>query len=78
MKYIFLTVYFSNCHTLAADERKRDELAECQAVELVRSEILPYSTFLPQPSVQRLIGLLNRGSISQLDPNDVLGVFLFM
>uniref|UniRef100_A0A0K0DMV9 Exocyst complex component Sec8 n=1 Tax=Angiostrongylus cantonensis TaxID=6313 RepID=A0A0K0DMV9_ANGCA len=59
--------------SLAADERKRDELAECQVVELVRSELLLYSSCLPSSMVQRLISILNRGSISQLDPTDVLG-----
>ncbi|VDM51904.1 unnamed protein product [Angiostrongylus costaricensis] len=60
------------CPRLAADERKRDELAECQVVELVRSELLLYSSCLPSSMVQRLISILNRGSISQLDPTDVL------
>ncbi|WKY07427.1 hypothetical protein Q1695_007124 [Nippostrongylus brasiliensis] len=60
------------CPRLAADERKRDELAECQIVELVRSELLLHSSSLPPAMVQRLISILNRGSISQLDPTDVL------
>nr|CDJ95356.1 Asparagine synthase domain containing protein [Haemonchus contortus] len=60
------------CPRLAADERKRDELAECQVVELVRSELLLHSACLPPATVQRLIAILNRGSISQLDPTDVL------
>ncbi|KAK6058177.1 hypothetical protein COOONC_04254, partial [Cooperia oncophora] len=62
----------SVCPRLAADERKRDELAECQVVELVRSELLLHSSCLPPATVQRLIAILNRGSISQLDPTDVL------
>ncbi|KAK6746832.1 hypothetical protein RB195_000219 [Necator americanus] len=60
------------CPRLAADERKRDELTECQIVELVRSELLSHSSTLPPSMVQRLISILNRGSISQLDPTDVL------
>ncbi|KHJ92767.1 HEAT repeat protein [Oesophagostomum dentatum] len=60
------------CPRLAADERKRDELTECQIVELVRSELLLHSSCLPQSMIQRLISILNRGSISQLDPTDVL------
>ncbi|ETN74261.1 HEAT repeat protein, partial [Necator americanus] len=63
---------FSVCPRLAADERKRDELTECQIVELVRSELLSHSSTLPPSMVQRLISILNRGSISQLDPTDVL------
>ncbi|EGT40075.1 hypothetical protein CAEBREN_31871 [Caenorhabditis brenneri] len=57
---------------LAADERKRDELMECQAVEIIRSEMLAYASRLPQEDVQRLISLLHRGSISQIDSTDVL------
>lgn len=60
---------------MAADERKRDELMECQAIELVRVELLAYSSKLPESAVQRLIALLNKGSICQLDPTDVLGTF---
>lgn len=57
---------------LAADERKRDELMECQAIEIIRSEMLAYASRLPQEDVQRLIALLHRGSISQIDSTDVL------
>ncbi|VDM65339.1 unnamed protein product, partial [Strongylus vulgaris] len=63
-----VTYSFSVCPRLAADERKRDELAECQIIELVRSELLLHSSTLPQSMIQRLISILNRGSISQLDP----------
>ncbi|EPB74167.1 hypothetical protein ANCCEY_06718 [Ancylostoma ceylanicum] len=66
-------LFTPNVHPrLAADERKRDELTECQIVELVRSELLLHSACLPPSMVQRLISILNRGSISQLDPTDVL------
>uniref|UniRef100_A0A1I7XFC8 Protein MON2 homolog n=1 Tax=Heterorhabditis bacteriophora TaxID=37862 RepID=A0A1I7XFC8_HETBA len=67
-----IKLFHSICSRLAADERKRDELVECQVVELVRSELLSHSPRLPSDTVQRLIALLNRGSISQLDPTDVL------
>ncbi|CAI4224479.1 unnamed protein product [Auanema sp. JU1783] len=60
------------CTRLAADERKRDELTECQSIDLIRTELLSHSSSIPASAVQRLIALLNRGSISQLDPNDVL------
>ncbi|KAL6738567.1 hypothetical protein Aduo_012103 [Ancylostoma duodenale] len=70
--HISIFFYFSVCPRLAADERKRDELTECQIVELVRSELLLHSACLPPSMVQRLISILNRGSISQLDPTDVL------
>ncbi|VDL71726.1 unnamed protein product [Nippostrongylus brasiliensis] len=71
-KFLFTPKFVFVCPRLAADERKRDELAECQIVELVRSELLLHSSSLPPAMVQRLISILNRGSISQLDPTDVL------
>ncbi|VDO30726.1 unnamed protein product [Haemonchus placei] len=73
-KFLFTPNLHYNCIALflSADERKRDELAECQVVELVRSELLLHSACLPPATVQRLIAILNRGSISQLDPTDVL------
>lgn len=46
---------------------------ECQAIEIIRSEMLAYASRLPQEDVQRLIALLHRGSISQIDSTDVLG-----
>ncbi|CAI5447431.1 unnamed protein product [Caenorhabditis angaria] len=59
---------------LAADERKRDELMECQAIEIIRAEMLAYAAILPPQDVQRIIALLHRGSISQVDSTDVLGL----
>ncbi|VDM43957.1 unnamed protein product [Toxocara canis] len=59
---------------LNADERKRHEFIDCQLIELVRTEVLPYASSLPPEFIQRIIEVLNRGSISTLDPNDVLAL----
>uniref|UniRef100_A0A9J2PL94 Mon2 C-terminal domain-containing protein n=1 Tax=Ascaris lumbricoides TaxID=6252 RepID=A0A9J2PL94_ASCLU len=59
---------------LNADERKRHEFIDCQIIELIRNEILPYANNLPPEFIQRIIDVLNRGSISTLDPNDVLAL----
>lgn len=58
---------------LNADERKRHEFVDCQMIELIRMEILPYANQLPRDFMQRIIDILNRGSINTIDPNDVLG-----
>ncbi|CAD5226469.1 unnamed protein product [Bursaphelenchus xylophilus] len=57
---------------LSADERKRHEYIDCQVIELIRVEILPYASQLPREFMQRVIEILNRGSINTMDPNDVL------
>lgn len=58
---------------LNADERKRHEFIDCQVIELIRLEILPYASQLPREFMQRTIEILNRGSINTMDPHDVLG-----
>ncbi|KAH7729487.1 hypothetical protein AAVH_02962 [Aphelenchoides avenae] len=60
---------------LNADERKRHEFVDCQMIELIRMEILPYANQLPRDFMQRIIDILNRGSINTIDPNDVLDSF---
>lgn len=68
----FLFTHSRSPIPLNADERKRHEFIDCQLVELVRAEILPYVNSLPADFVQRIIELLNRGSISTMDSSDVL------
>ncbi|CAD5219486.1 unnamed protein product [Bursaphelenchus okinawaensis] len=58
---------------LNADERKRHEYIDCQIIELVRVEVLPYASRLPREFMQRMIEILNRGSINTMDSNDVMG-----
>lgn len=38
--------------------------------------MLPYASALPGDFIQKIIGLLNRGSISTVDPSDVFGTIL--
>uniref|UniRef100_A0A0M3KI30 Monensin-resistant homolog 2 (inferred by orthology to a C. elegans protein) n=1 Tax=Anisakis simplex TaxID=6269 RepID=A0A0M3KI30_ANISI len=57
---------------LNAEERKRHEYIDCQLIELIRTEVLPYASKLPSDFNKRIIDVLNRGSISTLDANDVL------
>ncbi|KAK0399880.1 hypothetical protein QR680_003255 [Steinernema hermaphroditum] len=54
---------------LHADERKRHEFIDCQMVELIKFEILPYLPQLPDDFVTVLIDVLNRGSVSSVDSN---------
>ncbi|EFO21823.2 hypothetical protein LOAG_06662 [Loa loa] len=59
---------------LNADERKRHEFIDCQLIELIRSEILPYASVLPADFIQKIIDILNRGSISTVDSSDVFAL----
>lgn len=60
---------------LNAEERKRFEFVDCQMIELLRIEILPYASILPWEFMQRVIDILNKASIITLDPNDTFGWF---
>uniref|UniRef100_A0A914C8G9 Mon2 C-terminal domain-containing protein n=1 Tax=Acrobeloides nanus TaxID=290746 RepID=A0A914C8G9_9BILA len=60
---------------LNSDERKRHEFVDCQMIELIRLEILPHTNRLPAEFMQRIIDILNRGSISTLDPHDVFEAY---
>ncbi|VDN06425.1 unnamed protein product [Thelazia callipaeda] len=59
---------------LNADERKKHEFIDCQFIELIRTEILPYTNMLPSDFMQKIIDTLNRGSISTADSSDVLAL----
>jgi hypothetical protein len=38
-------------------------MIDCQVIELIRDDILAYSANLPQPFIQKILAILNRGSI---------------
>ncbi|VDM21618.1 unnamed protein product [Wuchereria bancrofti] len=59
---------------LNADERKRHEFIDCQLIELIRTEILPYASVFPTDFIQKIIDILNRGSISTVDSSDVFAL----
>ncbi|KAF2885713.1 hypothetical protein ILUMI_20486 [Ignelater luminosus] len=45
------------------DELVADELTDCQLIELLRTEVLPYSANIPKQFILKVVVLLNRGSI---------------
>ncbi|GMS96069.1 hypothetical protein PENTCL1PPCAC_18244 [Pristionchus entomophagus] len=57
---------------LSPDERRRDEFMDCQMIDLLRTEILPYSATLPTVFMTQVISILNKGSICHMDSTDVL------
>ncbi|CAG9532872.1 unnamed protein product [Cercopithifilaria johnstoni] len=59
---------------LNADERKRHEFIDCQLIELITTEMLPYASVLPADFIQKIIDILNRGSISTVDSSDVFAL----
>ncbi|CAF0783766.1 unnamed protein product [Adineta steineri] len=48
---------------IAIEELQRDEAIDCQAIELIRDDILPYANVLPEPFITKILNILNRGSI---------------
>ena len=42
---------------------RKDELIDCQIIELIRDKILAQSAHLPQQFIQKILAILNRGSI---------------
>ncbi|KAK7101826.1 protein MON2 homolog [Littorina saxatilis] len=49
--------------TLSMEDFQRDEAIDCKMVHLIRDEILPYASNVPNPFVMKVMELLNRGSI---------------
>ncbi|PVD25080.1 hypothetical protein C0Q70_15578 [Pomacea canaliculata] len=49
--------------TLSMEDFQRDEGIDCKIVHLIRDDILPYASSVPNDFVVRVIDLLNKGSI---------------
>ncbi|CAF1052217.1 unnamed protein product [Rotaria sp. Silwood1] len=45
------------------EELQRDEAIDCQAIELIRDDILPHANVLPETFITKILNILNRGSI---------------
>ncbi|XP_030755931.1 protein MON2 homolog [Sitophilus oryzae] len=45
------------------DEMVSDEQTDCQIIELLRTEVLPYSNSIPKEFIMQVVILLNKGSI---------------
>ncbi|XP_017782824.1 PREDICTED: protein MON2 homolog isoform X2 [Nicrophorus vespilloides] len=45
------------------DEIVSDEATDCQLIEIMRSQVLPYSGSIPREFILKIVVLLNRGSI---------------
>ncbi|ERL84532.1 hypothetical protein D910_01962, partial [Dendroctonus ponderosae] len=53
----------SNPGEKALDEMVSDEQTDCQIIELLRTEVLPYSNSIPKEFILQVVILLNKGSI---------------
>lgn len=42
---------------------QKDEMIDCQVIELIRDDILTHANLLPQQFIQKILAILNRGSI---------------
>nr|XP_022302199.1 protein MON2 homolog isoform X3 [Crassostrea virginica] len=49
--------------TLSMEDFQRDETIDCKVVQMIRDDILPYSSSIPSDFVKQIMKLLNRGSI---------------
>ena len=47
----------------SSEDAERDEGIDCQVVELIREEILPYASSTPSDFIVSIMVLLNKGSI---------------
>ena len=53
------------------EDKVADETIDCQLVELLREEILPYPSQVPTDFIRKIVVLLNKGSIhSSMTLND--------
>ena len=48
---------------MAIEAIKKDEMIDCQVIELIRDEILVHANLLPQAFIQKILSILNRGSL---------------
>ncbi|KAK2161316.1 hypothetical protein LSH36_119g13030 [Paralvinella palmiformis] len=49
--------------TLSVEDYQRDEAIDCQVIQLIRNEILPYAKCMPREFIVCVMNILNRGSI---------------
>lgn len=42
---------------------QKDEMIDCQVIELIRDDILTNASLMPQQFIQKILAILNRGSI---------------
>ena len=61
--FFFSFVLSVASNDLAIEVIQKDEKIDCQVVELIRDNILNQSNNLPQQFVQKVLAILNRGSI---------------
>uniref|UniRef100_A0A0K0EM20 Protein MON2 homolog n=1 Tax=Strongyloides stercoralis TaxID=6248 RepID=A0A0K0EM20_STRER len=73
-KFLFTTSKSSS--PLTVDERKRHEYIDCQFIEFIRIEILTYADYLPQTFLEKIITILNRGTISSAESSDLFDTCL--
>ncbi|XP_071551599.1 protein MON2 homolog isoform X2 [Panulirus ornatus] len=54
----------------SSEDAERDENIDCQVVELIREEILPYASTTPSDFIVSIMVLLNKGSIESASGTD--------
>ena len=59
----FLFTKNISTNELAIETIQKDEMIDCQVIELIRDEILNHSSLVPQLFIQKILAILNKGSI---------------
>jgi hypothetical protein len=65
LKYHFIQyIYQSIAQTeLPIEIIQKDEMIDCQVIEIIRDELLTHANLLPQTFIQKILAILNKGSI---------------
>ncbi len=58
------------------DQHKADEQLDMTVIKLIRNEILPFSNALPKNFIDRLMRILNRGSIHSAADGSFDGMYV--
>lgn len=53
------------------DDLISDEATDCQIIELIRNEILPYASSIPKEFILKVVVLLNKGSIHSATSSNI-------
>uniref|UniRef100_K1QEY9 MON2-like protein n=1 Tax=Magallana gigas TaxID=29159 RepID=K1QEY9_MAGGI len=59
--------------TLSMEDFQRDEAIDCKVIQMIRDDILSYSSTIPADFVKQIMKLLNRGSIHSTSSDSFIG-----
>jgi hypothetical protein len=81
LKFLYFKIYkiFSIAtNELSIDAIQKDEMIDCQVIDLIRDDILAYANLVPQQFIQKILAILNRGSIYSNTFDNFLDLYLLL